>query len=394
MKKVLVIGAGFLQAFVIRKAKEMGYYTLTVDADPEAVGFLDADEHAVINIVDEEACLAYAKEKEIDGVLTAATDYGVLTAAYVSEKMSLPGIPYEVAKVIKNKYLTRKCLFENHVDDTKQAYCVEMDTDMQALAEELTYPVMVKPCDGSGSRGASRVDRAEEFVDAAKTAIASSLTKRATVESFVEGREYGAETIVVKGEPHVLAIMQKWMTKPPYYAELGHAIPNDLSEEVENRAKECVAKAIKALGITSGSVNMDMLITEEGAVHIVDIGARMGGNLIGSHIIPLGTGIDYMGAMIRTAVGDEVQLVAGEKTPVATKLLAFGAGSIAYLPDMEELSKKYQVEITHHMEAGAPVREYHNNLDGLGYVIATSADVQEAEARAEQVRQEIAKCIF
>lgn len=162
MKRILVIGAGFLQDFVIRKAKSMGYYTLAVDADPDAVGFSHADDHAVINIVDEKACLDYACAQKIDGVLTAATDYGVLTAAYIAREMGLPGLRYETAQLIKNKYRVRKCLFENHVDDTQQAFEVNSGTDFEALKGKLVYPVMVKPCDGSGSRGASRVDGPEQ----------------------------------------------------------------------------------------------------------------------------------------------------------------------------------------------------------------------------------------
>lgn len=153
MKKILIIGAGFLQDFVIKKARQMGYYTLAVDADPSAIGLSHADKSAVINIVDEKACLQFAQEEQIDGVLTAATDYGVLTAAYIAEHMGLPGLNYESAKLIKNKYLVRKKLFENHVDDTEQSYQVTADTDITELAHLLTYPVMVKPCDGSGSRG-------------------------------------------------------------------------------------------------------------------------------------------------------------------------------------------------------------------------------------------------
>ena len=108
MKKILIIGAGFLQSFVIRKAKEMGYETLTVDADPDAPGFEFADKHEVINITDEKACLAYAQKENIDGVLTAATDYGVLTAARIAKEMKLAGLNYEVAKFIKNKYNQKK----------------------------------------------------------------------------------------------------------------------------------------------------------------------------------------------------------------------------------------------------------------------------------------------
>lgn len=414
MKKILIIGAGFLQDFVIRKAKQMCYYTLTVDADSSAIGFSHADKSAVINIVDEEACLQFAKEEQIDGVLTAATDYGVLTASYIAEHMELPGLNYESAKLIKNKYLVRKKLFENHVDDTEQAYEVTADTDLDTLAQLLTYPVMVKPCDGSGSRGASRVDHPAELPKACKYAMDGSITHRAEIESFIKGREYGAESLVVDGEIYVLAVMKKWMTEPPYYAELGHGIPCGLPEEVEQRAKEIVSKAIAVLGINHGSVNMDLLITEKGNIHIIDIGARMGGNLIGSHIIPYGTGIDYMGNMLKAAVGDAPDWTVCDRmlahTAVATKLLAFKGGIVKKSPDavFEEINGTMttatvdkgvagtaaDIEIYHHIAVGDIVNEYHTNLDGCGYIVARSKTVELAEKAASEALNKIAESIF
>lgn len=394
MKKILIIGAGFLQSFVIKKAREMGYETLTVDADPNAVGFHYADKHEVINIVDEKACLAYAQKENIDGVLTAATDYGVLTAAYIAEQMNLGGLDYEVAKLIKNKYKVRKCLFEAKVDDTEQAYEVNESTDLASLCEKLSFPVMVKPCDGSGSRGASRVDDVSKFVEACQNAMAESITRRAEIETFITGREYGAESLVVNGEVYVLGIMKKWMTEPPYYAELGHAIPTDLPYEIEKRAKHCVESAIKALGINFGSVNMDMLITPEGKVHIIDVGARMGGNMIGPCIIPYGTGIDYVANMIRNAVGDEVDLTPCEHCAVTTRLLAFEEGIVKHLPDFEKIEKEFCVQIYHHLEVGQTVRQYHTNLDGCGYIISKADNIDAAIQKAEKVLKLIRETIF
>lgn len=394
MKKLLVIGAGFLQDFVIQKAKKMGYETLTVDADPNAVGFKSADRYAVVNIVDEKACLEYARKENIDGVLTAATDYGVLTAAYVAREMNLPGLNYEAAQLIKNKYRVRKCLFDSHIDDTEQAYEIDKDTDLKDLCGKLSFPVMVKPCDGSGSRGASRVDSPEDFQKACSAAMDSSITHRAEVETFITGTEYGAESLVAGGEVHVLGIMRKWMTKPPYYAELGHAIPTDLPHEVEERARQCVENAIKALGINFGSVNMDMLITKEGKIHIIDIGARMGGNMIGPCVIPYGTGIDYMANMIRNAVGDETDFTPTSHGCVATRLLAFDDGVVKRLPDFAALEKEYGVEIYHHLEVGQRVNEYHTNLDGCGYVVARADDVDSAINTVDTVLNRIKETIF
>ena len=395
MKKVLIIGAGFLQDFVIRKAKSMGYYTLTVDADPSAIGFKHADKYEVINIVDEEACYEFAKKENIDGVLTAATDYGVLTASYIAEKMNLRSTGYEAAKLIKNKYLVRKCLFENHVDDTEQTFEVNKDTDIELLSKEVHYPVMVKPCDGSGSRGASRVDCANQLRDACQYAMNGSITHRAEIEPFIDGREYGAESLVVDGEVHVLAIMKKWMTEPPYYAELGHAIPSELPESIEQKAIDCVKNAIKTLGVKNGSVNMDMLITDKGAVHIIDIGARMGGNMIGPCIIPYGTGINYMANMLKNAVNDELDWNEYSHQAVATKLIAFKqSGYVKKLPDFSKLEQDYDVEIYHHLEQDMKINEYHTNLDGCGYIIAKRDTVDDAEKIANTVLNILEKELF
>lgn len=394
MKKILIIGAGYLQHFLIKKAKEMGYYTLSVDADPNAIGFRFSDKYAVINIVDEDACLKFAMDEHIDGVLTAATDYGVLTASYIADKMGLPGLNYESAKLIKNKYLVRKCLFENKVDDTEQAYEVDSTTDIKKISKQLIYPVMVKPCDGSGSRGASRVDKSEDLESACQYAMAGSITQRAEIESFIVGLEYGAESLVVNGEIHILGIMKKWMTQPPYYAELGHAIPCGLSNDIVNKVKTCVSKAIKALNINHGSVNMDMLITNEETVHIIDIGARMGGNMIGPCIIPYATGIDYMGLMLKAAVGEKVIFEEKNGLPTVSRLLAFSNGIVKTLPNFKRIEKEYGVEIYHHIKLGDEIKEYRTNLDGCGYIIVRNKNFDNAVKIADNVLNTIRKSIF
>lgn len=387
MKKLLMLGGGFLQNYVIKKAKELGYYVYCLDADPNALGFQVADEHAVINIVDTDACLAYACEKKVDGVLTAATDFSVLTMSHIAEYMHLPGINYASAKIIKNKADVRRILFDTKADDTGYSYEIGSLEEAEKILSEITFPRMVKPCDGSGSRGASRVDRPEDFIKACEYAMNGSITHRAVAEPFVDGREYGVESFVDNGEIHVLAVMQKAMTEPPYYAELGHAIPSGLTEDIEAKVKSCVYNAIKALGVNHGSVNMDLLINEAGKVHIVDIGARMGGNLIGSHIIPIGTGIDYMANMIRAAVGDSTEWnIVTNPQPVATKLLALHSGIVKVLPDFKAIETANDVKIEHHLHIGDKITPYRTNLDGCGYVIAVRDTVEASLELAAKIR--------
>lgn len=390
MKKLLMLGGGFLQNFVIKKARDLGYYVYCLDADPIAVGFESANESAVINIIDPEACLQYAKEKNVDGVLTAATDFSVLTMSYIAQEMGLPGINHASAQLIKNKAKVRKCLFDAHADDTGYSYEIASLEEACEVLPKIEFPIMMKPVDGSGSRGASKVEKPEDFEKACEFAMSGSISHRAVAEPFVVGKEYGVESFVDNGIIHVLGVMQKDMTEPPYYAELGHAIPSGLPVEVENRIKECVRKALIAMGVNHGSVNMDILVSEDYSVHIVDVGARMGGNLIGSHIIPLGTGIDYMGNMIKAAVGDKTCWdPISDSEPVATKLLALSPGIVKELPDFKDIERKYGVRIEHHLHIGDEITPYRTNLDGCGYVVATGKDVEEAIALAAMVKNEI-----
>lgn len=394
MKKILIIGAGFLQSFVIKRAKELGYITYAVDGNPDAVGYKYADYYETIDIVNTKACLAYAKNNKIDGVLTAATDYGVLTASYIAHELGLNGISSKAAKLIKNKYLVRKCLFNDKVDDTKQAYLVDKDSNFNAISQEITYPVMVKPCDGSGSRGTNKVEKKEDFENACMCAINNSLTSQAEIETFIVGDEYGVECFVENENIHILAIMKKWMTNHPFYAELGHSIPSGLSLDLEGKIKLCVKKALFALDVNFGSINMDILITNDKKIHIIDIGARMGGNLIGTHIIPYGTGIDYVGNMIKSAVGDPTDWTSKNSSIVVTRLLAFSGGIVKRLPDFKNLEKKYGVEIYHHLSIGDVVGEYHTNLDGCGYIIAKDTDFLRAEEKVTEVLNIIENYIF
>ncbi|RRN69915.1 ATP-grasp domain-containing protein [Peribacillus simplex] len=386
MKKILIIGAGFLQSFVIKKAKDMGYHTITLDKNPNSSGFEYADEYDVVDIVDQEACLKYALSKNIDAVMTAATDYGVLSTAYIAQQMNLPGLDYEVAKVIKNKFMVRRVLFENNVDDVSQYYEVSDIEALNDISKKIHFPVMIKPCDGSGSKAARRVNSTMELKSACEEAIKSSIIGKALIEDFIEGKEYGVESFVYNGEAHVLGVMGKYMTNPPNYAELGHCIPSQLG--IEEKVKEVVKNAINALGINFGAVNMDVLVTKDNRVCIVDIGARMGGNLIGSHIIPIGTGMDYMASLIQAAVGDSIDL----KTQnlgrnVVTRLLALESGKVVNLPNLDEIHEKCHVDIYHQLKVGSVIREYQNNLDGCGYVVSVSNDIREAVRQAEEAKK-------
>ena len=123
--------------------------------------------------------------------------------------------------------------------------------------------------------------------------INGSFNGRALIETFIEGQEYGIESFVYNGKVHILAIMKKNMTNLPYRSELGHSTPSELPREIESKIEEIVSRLIREIGIKNGPVNMDMILSKENEPYIVDVGARMGGNAITSHIVPQSKGIDH-----------------------------------------------------------------------------------------------------
>ncbi|MBU5294100.1 ATP-grasp domain-containing protein [Anaerosalibacter bizertensis] len=396
MKKIMIVGAGLLQSYIIKRAKELGYTTICVDGDPNAVGFKYADYYKTIDIVDEEECLKYAKKMNIDGVITAATDYGVLTVSYIAEKLGLIGNSYKVCEIIKNKYLVRKTLAENNVDSVPEFYEIDNIEDIDKIKKDIKYPVIVKPCDGSGSRGIKRIDYIDDLKFACKKAMEASLSKKVLIEHFIEGEEYGVESFVHNSDVHILSIMQKTMTKPPVYAELGHCSFSGLDSKIESEIKYKVSKTIRALGIATGSVNIDLLITKDRDIYIVDIGARMGGNLIGSHIVPLSTGIDYMGNIIKESLGEPIDL---NRTifdrVIATRLLALTPGIVKEIGDMKDIqSSDYVYDLVLKVNKNNIINEYRSNIDGCGYIVVSGEDAKVAKDRALEIKSEVDRRII
>lgn len=395
MKKVMVIGGGILQVPVIKKVKELGYEAICVDRDKNAIGFKFSDQYAAIDIVDEKKCFEFATQKKIDGVLTVATDYGVLTSSYISEKMGLKGLAYDVCKVIKNKYKVRESFKQNNLMDLPQYYEVEKVSDVVRFARELNYPIIVKPTDGSGSRGVSIVENHAKLRKSVEMALKSSISKKAIIESFVRGKEYGVEIFVNDGEVNILAILEKTMTEPPIFAELGHAVVTD-EYELTSRITKVVVDAIKALNINFGSVNMDILVDDEQVV-IVDIGARAGGNLISSHIVPLSTNIDLYGNSIKACLGQNIEFECKSNLePIATRILNLKAGIVKKIDyeGIEELKKlDFVKDIILNISQNSTVTEYRNNLDSCGYVVVSGENKEDAKQKALYIRNRVEEVI-
>ena len=186
MKKILLLGGSHFQVPSIKKAKEMGFYTVTCDYLPQNPGHKYADEYYNVSTTDKEEVLRLAQKLKIDGIVCYASDPAAPTAAYVAEKMCLPASPYQSVEILANKDKFRKFLSANGFHTPKaRGYAYEEVEQMRKDIGEFCFPVMVKPVDSSGSKGVAKVDEVSEILEAVDTAVSYSRCGRFIIEEYV-----------------------------------------------------------------------------------------------------------------------------------------------------------------------------------------------------------------
>lgn len=301
MKELAIIGASYLQFPLVRRAKELGYYTLCFAWPEGAVCKSIADEYFPISVVDKESILSICRKKQIDGICTIASDISAPTVAFVAENMGLTGNSFEAALRANNKFLMRSSFRDAGIPSPKFLYVSSFE-DLNLT--ELSYPLIVKPTDRSGSLGVVKVDRPELLPEAVEDAIRFSFCHTAIVEEYIEGREISVEFISYMGKHYPLQITDKVTTGAPHFVELEHHQPAALSEMQYAIIYSMTMNALDALGITNGASHSEYKIKADGSVYIIEIGARMGGDFIGSDLVQMSTGYDYLKGVIEVALGD------------------------------------------------------------------------------------------
>lgn len=303
-KKIAIIGASYLQVPIILKAKELGLETHCFAWEDGAVGKEFSDFFYPISILDMDAIYLKCSSLNIDGITTIATDMAVPTISYVAEKMNLISNSFESAKLSTDKSLMRSRFLE--FDVLSPAYLTvnpfEEDFFDNVFFKKSNFPYIVKPVDRSGSRGVVKVENIDELIDAVNSSSNESFVKKCIIEEYIDGLEVSVETISFNGIHYLLAITDKVTTGAPYFVELEHHQPSCLDSNILNSLKIETFKALNSLDIKFGAGHSEFKITKEGKIFIIEVGARMGGDFIGSHLVNLSTGYDFLKGVLEVAL--------------------------------------------------------------------------------------------
>ena len=307
-KRLLVLGGTYFQVPAIEYAKSQGYYVITCDYLPSNPGHRLADEYHNVSTTDKEAVLALARTLEIDGVLCFASDPAAPTAAYVAENMNLAGNTFDDICRFGEKHLWREFLAENGFSTPRaKSYTSIEEVD----CAEWRYPVMVKPIDSSGSKGVTKVCRAEEMAEAFAYALTFSRAGRIIVEEFVErvGAQIGGDGFFGKEKLDFVCLGDQVVDNGINgFVPCGMMFPSKISDELAHRIHNEIERAIRISGLRDLSFNLEVMVDKEENIYLMEIGPRNGGNCI-PEVIEEYSGVNMVGLAVEAAMGNSVAVV-------------------------------------------------------------------------------------
>lgn len=380
------MGAGIYQVPLIKRAKAMGIHTIAVSIPGNYPGFAVADEICHINTVDYEAVLKVAREKQIDGIVTAGTDVAVITIGKVCDEMGLTGLSFEAAKIASDKMLMKECYEANGVR-TARFRKVHFEDDLEESIKDLEYPLIFKAVDSSGSRGITRVNKKEDIAAAVAAVKAVTRKNYYIVEEFIIGEEFGAQAFVYGGKLQFVLPHGDYVFMGDTGVPVGHFAPYHLSDEVLQDVYEQTEKAIRAMKLDNCAINADFIM-KDGKTYVLEIGGRSGATCL-AELVSIYYGYDYYEKIIQAALGEAPEFPQDQAVPNASKLLISDRDGVIRSIANHNPQNDNIYEIMFDYRVGEAVKKFRVGPHRIGHVVTKGNTLEEATAALEEALKNI-----
>jgi len=393
-EKIIILGAGVMQGPVISIAKELGFFTIALDGSSNAPCVSMADQFEQIDLKDKEGIEEFARYAQSScerlGIMTAGTDFSA-SVAWAAEKLGLPGIPYEAALNASDKSRMRGC-FKKASLPSPDFFTVSENDSINDIP--LAFPVVIKPVDNMGSRGCRRADSAQELREAVKAAIGFSRSRRAIVESFMDGPEFSVDAIVYHGEITICGLADRHIFFPPYFIEMGHTMPTVIEKEKQSAMLETFCLGIRALGLAGekniGAAKGDIKLTPQGPM-LGEIAARLSGGYMSGWTYPYSSGSYPIKAAILASMGRKPEgLVPTKNWTCAERAFISIPGTVKQIAGLNEAGNLPCVkDVFSRIAEGGNVSFPENNVTKCGNIIACAPRRGDAVTAAETAARSI-----
>ncbi len=313
MKKLLLLGGSRYLLPIIKVAHELGLHVITCDYLPDNIAHKYSDEYYNVSIIQKDKVLELAQNINIDGIMSFACDPGVVTAAYVAEKLGLPSCgSYKSVCVLQNKGEFRKFLANNGFNVPK-AKSYDNIADALNDVSYFNWPVIVKPIDSAGSKGVTKVNKHKDLQKAIEYALEFSHCARFIIEDFIEKKGCSSDTDSFSINGKLVATTfssQRFDLKAKNpYAPIAYSWPSTFSKKHEMELTCEIQRLLTLLGMQSSVYNIETREGTDGKVYIMEVSPRGGGNRL-AEMIRYASGVDMLKAAVQAAIGwpiDEIK---------------------------------------------------------------------------------------
>lgn len=308
MKKLMLLGGMRYLIPVIEAAHKLGVYVITCDYLPNNIAHKYSDEYCNVSILEKDKVLEKAKELKIDGILSFACDPGVVTAAYVAEKMGLPSSgPYESVEILQNKGKFRKFLTENNFNVPVAKQYTDIETALNDI-EMFNWPVIVKPTDSAGSKGVTKVEEKEKLKDAIKYALKFSHSNEFIIEDFLEkvGDSSDCDSFSIDGKLNFVSFSAQKFDEncENPYTPAAYTWPTSISKIHQEELTNEIQRLLRLLNMKSSIYNIETRECTNGKAYIMECSPRGGGNRL-AEMVRYMTGVDMITNIVKVALGME-----------------------------------------------------------------------------------------
>lgn len=384
-RKLMLLGGLRYLLPVIDAAHHLGCHVITCDYLPGNIAHKYSDEYHNVSILDKEAVLSLARELKIDGIMSFAVDPGVVTAAYVADRMGLPQAgPYESVCILQNKERFRSFLESNGFNVPKSRG-FSMYEEAYADRDYFTWPVIVKPVDSAGSKGVSRVDTPEDLKAAFDNAKSHSFSDKVIIEEFIEkeGCSSDSDCFSVDGELKFVSFSAQRFDDSASnpYTPAAYSWPSTMTREQELELTSELQRLISLLGMRTSIYNVETRVGRNGKCYIMEVSPRGGGNRL-AEMLRMATGVDMITAAVKAALGENVTDI--EQKPydghwAEVILHADKSGTFQGLEITREL-EPYVMEKDLWVKAGDTISSFNGANDAIGTLVMKFGSKKDLEA--------------
>lgn len=400
-KKILFCGNG-LSCEIIKTLKD-DYEIFMISDFSNDIGIEYVDKLIIAESKNPEAALRAAIELNkqgyaFDAVLSLCWDSG-MSVSKIAGHFGLPSVPFDVAYKSTIKSIRSK-IFEDHgIPAPKYKLSTNKD-DFLSKVKEIGLPVVLKPLDLSSSKGVILLEKMSELEDAYSYCTSFAKSQDIIINEYIEGVEYSTEGLMIKGKYYMTGISERvfhYQKCKPLFVEIGDIMPTLLNEDEVLKFSEVTEKAALAIGITDGVAKGDLIYTNKKEIKVFEITPRLGGPRFGTEMIPLSNGTDILRAAIQQALGEEVNMdylkmkfnrgmVNWSIFPNPGKIKNIrGLDNIKNMPGYYDF-KWWGVTP---FGVGSIIPRPENMCGGVGYIIATGKNREEAILNASNIEKEI-----